>query len=192
ATRRTCSTGTNSLRACDQHSISCTRSSVTTGTRSPAAARLSFTPGSAVLRCATTACTSSTTSPAAATTSTANYLSPATASPRCAPSHSETPPIAERQTGPTTTDTRTAGEGTDTMTTMTAEDQQATADPVDVDDLAATDDAPIVPELDPEAALLCALLHTTDTGEARHIADHLTPADYLNSRYAELHEAITT
>src|SRR5699024_903358 len=47
-----------------------------------------------------------------------------------------------------------------TMTTMTAEDQQATADPVDVDDLAATDDAPIVPELDPEAALLCALLHT--------------------------------
>jgi len=78
------------------------------------------------------------------------------------------------------------------MTTMTAEDQQATADPVDVDDLAATDDAPIVPELDPEAALLCALLHTTDTGEARHIADHLTPADYLNPRYAELHEAITT
>ena len=38
------------------------------------------------------------------------------------------------------------------MYTMTAEDPQATADPVDVDDLAATDDAPTVPELDPEAA----------------------------------------
>lgn len=72
------------------------------------------------------------------------------------------------------------------MHTMTAEDPQATADPVDVDDLAATDDAPTVPELDPEAALLCALLHTTDSADARHIASHLEPRDFLNPRYGEL------
>lgn len=72
------------------------------------------------------------------------------------------------------------------MQTMNAEDRQATADPVDVDDLAATDGAPTVPELDPEAALLCALLHTTDTAEATHIARHLTAADFLAVRYGEL------
>ena len=76
------------------------------------------------------------------------------------------------------------------MTTMTAEDQQATADPVDVDDLAAADDAPLVPELDPEAALLCALLHTTDTSEARHIADHLDAGDFLGPRYGDLFHAV--
>lgn len=75
------------------------------------------------------------------------------------------------------------------MQTMT-EDSQATADPVDVDDLAATDDAPTVPELDPEAALLCALLHTTDTTEARHITAHLTESDFLNTRYGQLYAVI--
>lgn len=75
------------------------------------------------------------------------------------------------------------------MATMT-EDPQATADPVDVDDLAATDDAPTVPELDPEAALLCALLHTTDTPEARHITGHLTAGDFLSPRYGELYAVI--
>ena len=76
------------------------------------------------------------------------------------------------------------------MHTMTAEDPQATADPVDVDDLAATDDAPTVPELDPEAALLCALLHTTDTTEARHITRHLETSDFLNPRYGDLYSVI--
>lgn len=76
------------------------------------------------------------------------------------------------------------------MQTMT-EDPQATADPVDVDDLAATDDAPTVPELDPEAALLCALLHTTDTTEVCHITAHLTEADFLNPRYGQLYAVIT-
>ncbi|MEH6821776.1 MAG: DnaB-like helicase N-terminal domain-containing protein [Dietzia psychralcaliphila] len=76
------------------------------------------------------------------------------------------------------------------MGTMTAE-QQATADPVDVDDLAATDAAPTVPELDPEAALLCALLHTSDTTEARHITDHLAAADFLNPRYGDLFKVIS-
>ena len=71
------------------------------------------------------------------------------------------------------------------MATMTAE-QHATADPVDVDDLAATDAAPTVPELDPEAALLCALLHTGDTADARHIAAHLAEADFLNPSYGAL------
>ena len=75
------------------------------------------------------------------------------------------------------------------MATMT-EDPQATADPVDVDDLAATDDAPTVPELDPEAALLCALLHTTDTTEARHITAHLLESDFLNIRYGQLYAVI--
>lgn len=75
------------------------------------------------------------------------------------------------------------------MHTMT-EDPQATADPVDVDDLAATDDAPTVPELDPEAALLCALLHTTDTTEARHITRHLEASDFLNPRYGDLYSVI--
>ncbi|MEV8223085.1 DnaB-like helicase N-terminal domain-containing protein [Dietzia maris] len=70
------------------------------------------------------------------------------------------------------------------------EDPQATADPVDVDDLAATDDAPTVPELDPEAALLCALLHTTDTTEARHITRHLEASDFLNPRYGDLYSVI--
>ncbi|MCY1655731.1 DNA helicase [Dietzia sp. SL131] len=70
------------------------------------------------------------------------------------------------------------------------EDPQATADPVDVDDLAATDDAPTVPELDPEAALLCALLHTTDTTEARHITAHLEASDFLNPRYGDLYSVI--
>lgn len=76
------------------------------------------------------------------------------------------------------------------MTTMTAEEPQATADPVDVDDLAATDDAPSVPELDPEAALLCALLHTTDAAEARHITSHLDAADFLNPRYGAIYTVI--
>lgn len=77
------------------------------------------------------------------------------------------------------------------MHTMTAEDPQATADPVDVDDLAATDDAPTVPELDPEAALLCALLHTTDTTEVRHITAHLVESDFLNPRYADIYAVIS-
>ena len=77
------------------------------------------------------------------------------------------------------------------MHTMTAEDPQATADPVDVDDLAATDDAPTVPELDPEAALLCALLHTTDTTEVRHITAHLQANDFLGPRYGDLYQVIT-
>ncbi|MDV8002870.1 DnaB-like helicase N-terminal domain-containing protein [Rhodococcus sp. IEGM 1408] len=72
---------------------------------------------------------------------------------------------------------------------MTAE-QQATADPVDVDDLAATDAAPTVPELDPEAALLCALLHTSDTAETRHITGHLEAADFLSPRYGDLFQVI--
>lgn len=76
------------------------------------------------------------------------------------------------------------------MQTMNAEDRQATADPVDVDDLAATDDAPTVPELDPEAALLCAMLHTSDTAEAAHIAGHLTDADFLTVRYGELFQVV--
>lgn len=76
------------------------------------------------------------------------------------------------------------------MSTMTAEDPQATADPVDVDDLAATDDAPTVPELDPEAALLCALLHTTVTAEARHITGHLEAGDFLNPRYSAIYTVI--
>lgn len=76
------------------------------------------------------------------------------------------------------------------MSTMIAEDPQATADPVDVDDLAAADDAPTVPELDPEAALLCALLHTTDTDEARHIGEHLEEADFLNPSYGALFHVI--
>lgn len=76
------------------------------------------------------------------------------------------------------------------MQTMTTEDRQATADPVDVDDLAATADAPVVPELDPEAALLCALLHTADDVEARHIAAHLMPGDFLNPRYGDLYEVV--
>ena len=76
------------------------------------------------------------------------------------------------------------------MVTMTAEDTQASADPVDVDDLAATDDAPVVPELDPEAALLCALLHTTDTDEARHISDQLEQTDFLNPSYGSLFHVI--
>lgn len=72
------------------------------------------------------------------------------------------------------------------MHNMTAEDSQATTDPVDVDDLAATDAAPTVPELDPEAALLCALLHSTNTTETQHITAHLEPADFLNPRYGAL------
>ena len=76
------------------------------------------------------------------------------------------------------------------MTTMTAEDPQATADPVDVDDLAATDAAPTVPELDPEAALLCALLHTAETAEARHITAHLEAGEFLNPRYGDLYSVI--
>lgn len=77
------------------------------------------------------------------------------------------------------------------MQTTNAADQQATADPVDVDDLAATDAAPTVPELDPEAALLCALLHTAERAEARHIAGHLAGTDFLNPRYGHLFTAIT-
>ena len=76
------------------------------------------------------------------------------------------------------------------MHTMTAEDPQATADPVDVDDLAAADAAPTVPELDPEAALLCALLHTTDTTEARHITANLEANDFLGPRYGDLYQVI--
>lgn len=72
------------------------------------------------------------------------------------------------------------------MHTSTEDDQQATADPVDVDDLAASDDGPTVPELDPEAALLCALLHTADTAEARHITAQLIEDDFLNPRYGQL------
>lgn len=72
------------------------------------------------------------------------------------------------------------------MSIMTAE-QHASADPVDVDDLAAADAAPTVPELDPEAALLCALLHTADTAEARHITAHLEASDFLNPRYGDLY-----
>lgn len=75
------------------------------------------------------------------------------------------------------------------MSIMTAE-QHASADPVDVDDLAAADAAPTVPELDPEAALLCALLHTNDTTEARHIAAHLEASDFLNPRYGDLYSVI--
>ncbi|MEH6624386.1 MAG: DnaB-like helicase N-terminal domain-containing protein [Dietzia maris] len=71
------------------------------------------------------------------------------------------------------------------------EDPQATADPVDVDDLAATDDAPTVPELDPEAALLCALLHTTADAETRHITAHLAADDFLTPRYGDLYAVIT-
>ncbi|MBB0969071.1 DNA helicase [Dietzia aerolata] len=69
---------------------------------------------------------------------------------------------------------------------MSAEDRQATADPVDVDDLAAADAAPTVPELDPEAALLCALLHTAEAAEATHVAGHLAATDFLNPRYGDL------
>src|SRR5699024_9274636 len=99
-------------------------------------------------------------------------------------SHSRPSPRGRR--APPSPTPHTAGEETDTMTTMNAEDQQATADPVDVDDLAATDDAPLVPELDPEAALLCALLHTTDEPEARHTTDYLQFGDRINPRYGAL------
>lgn len=67
---------------------------------------------------------------------------------------------------------------------------QATADHVDVDDLAAADATPTVPELDPEAALLCALLHTTDTAETAHICEHLSETDFLNPRYSQLFQVI--
>lgn len=76
------------------------------------------------------------------------------------------------------------------MQTMPDEDRQATADPVDVDDLAAEDAAPTVPELDPEAALLCALLHTADTTDAAHIAGHLTADDFLSPRYGALFQVV--
>lgn len=76
------------------------------------------------------------------------------------------------------------------MQTMSDEDRQATADPVDVDDLAAADAAPTVPELDPEAALLCALLHTADTTDAAHIAGHLTADDFLSPRYGTLFQVV--
>lgn len=76
------------------------------------------------------------------------------------------------------------------MHTSAEDHQQATADPVDVDDLAASDQAPSVPELDPEAALLCALLHTGDTIEARHITAHLLESDFLNTRYGQLFAVI--
>ena len=76
------------------------------------------------------------------------------------------------------------------MATMTDQDRQASADPVDIDDLAAAHPAPTVPELDPEAALLCALLHTTDAVEARHITAHLTESDFLNPRYADIYTVI--
>jgi replicative DNA helicase len=76
------------------------------------------------------------------------------------------------------------------MGTVTTEEPQASADPVDVDDLAAADAAPTVPELDPEAALLCALLHTTDTTETRHITAHLEATDFLSPRYGDLYQVI--
>lgn len=75
------------------------------------------------------------------------------------------------------------------MITMPTE-TEASAEPVDVDDLAASDATPAVPELDPEAALLCALLHTADTVETRHIARHLTERDFLNPRYGQLYSVI--
>ena len=73
---------------------------------------------------------------------------------------------------------------------LTMDHDEATADPVDVDDLAAADTAPTVPELDPEAALLCALLHTADTGAVRHITGHLVQGDFLNPRYGELFQVL--
>ena len=73
------------------------------------------------------------------------------------------------------------------MRTMTTE-HQASADPVDVDDLAASDALPA--ELDPEAALLCALLHTTAADEVRHITAHLTAGDFLHPRYGQLYAVI--
>jgi replicative DNA helicase len=76
------------------------------------------------------------------------------------------------------------------MHISTEDHQQATADPVNVDDLAASDQAPSVPELDPEAALLCALLHTADTAEARHITAHLLESDFLDTRYGQLFAVI--
>lgn len=64
----------------------------------------------------------------------------------------------------------------------------ASADPVDVDDLAASDALPA--ELDPEAALLCALLHSTDITEVRHITSHLEGSDFLNPRYGQIYSVI--
>jgi len=75
------------------------------------------------------------------------------------------------------------------MHTMT-EAYDATADAIDVDDLVAADAGPSVPELDPEAALLCALLHTTDLDAVRRVTAHLEPGDFLGPRYAELFEVI--
>ncbi|MFL0580652.1 DnaB-like helicase N-terminal domain-containing protein [Dietzia sp. 179-F 9C3 NHS] len=67
----------------------------------------------------------------------------------------------------------------------------ATADAIDVDDLVAADASPEVPELDPEAALLCALLHTAETEQARAVTQHLEEADFLNPRYGELFRIIS-
>ncbi len=76
------------------------------------------------------------------------------------------------------------------MHTMT-ETPDATADAIDVDDLVAADAGPDVPELDPEAALLCALLHTVETDQARAVTEHLEEADFLNPRYADLFRVIS-
>ena len=55
------------------------------------------------------------------------------------------------------------------------------ADPIDL-----TDD----PRTDPEALLLCALMWTTDTVEARRIVDVLTLRDFDRAVYVELFERI--
>lgn len=72
------------------------------------------------------------------------------------------------------------------MHTMTEAGQDATADAIDIDDLVASDPYPSVPELDPEAALLCALLHTTEHAQVHHVTTHLEATDFLNPRYADL------
>jgi len=72
------------------------------------------------------------------------------------------------------------------MLTMTPD---ATTGPVDVDDLAGFT-APERPELDPEAVLLCALLHTADTAEVTVIVDHLQADDFLTPTYGELYAVI--
>ena len=49
--------------------------------------------------------------------------------------------------------------------------------------------APIAPELDAEAVLLCSLLWTQDA-EVDNVVAHLEPRDFLSAQYAELYEVI--
>lgn len=49
--------------------------------------------------------------------------------------------------------------------------------------------APITPELDAEAVLLCSLLWAQGD-EVAHVVAHLEPRDFLSAQYAELYEVV--